>query len=140
MTKTNRQASRQAKKLFRACLVNGRLDEGRVHQVVEWVIASKSRGYLLLLSRFQRLVKLDRMVHTAEIESAVPLPPDLRSTVQADLEELYGKGISIQFAHRPELIGGIRVRVGSDVFDGSVQTELAALARKFEVTGVRGIP
>src|SRR5574337_1058971 len=102
MTRTNRQAGRQAKQLFRACLVNGRLDEGRVHQVVERVIANKRRGYLLLLARFRRLVKLDAMRHTAEVASAVPLPPDLRSTVQADLEVLYGKGISIQFAHRPE--------------------------------------
>ena len=131
MTKTNRQASRQARQLLRLCLVNGRLDEARVCQVVERVIASKSRGYLLLLSQFQRLVKLDCARYLAEVESAVPLPQDLRSTVQADLEALYGKGISIQFAHRPELIGGMRVKVGSDVLDGSVQSELAALERRF---------
>lgn len=131
MTKTIRQASRQSKQLFRLCLVNGRLDEDRVRKVVERVIASKSRGYLLLLSHFQRLVKLDSARHTAEVESAMPLPPDLRTSVQADLETLYGQGINILFAHRPELIGGMRVKVGSDVYDGSVQSGLAALERKF---------
>ena len=131
MTKTNRQAGRQAKQLFRLCLVNGRLDNSRVRLVVERVIASKTRGYLLLLAHFQRLVRLDCARHTAEVESAVPLPPDLQTTVQADLEGLYGQGINFLFAHRPELIGGMRVKVGSDVIDGSVQSELAALERKF---------
>lgn len=131
MTKTSRQAGHLAKQLFRLCLVNGRLDDGRVRQVVERVIASKRRGYLLLLSHFQRLVKLDRTRYTAEIESAVPLPPDLRMAVQTILQGLYGKGMSVLFADRPELIGGMRVKVGSDVIDGSVQSELAALERKF---------
>lgn len=117
--------------MFRFCLVNGRLDEDRVRQVVERVIAGKHRGYLLLLAHFQRLVKLDCAQHRAEVESAMPLPPDLQTTVQADLEGLYGKGINILFAHRPELIGGMRVKVGSDVYDGSVRSELAALERRF---------
>jgi len=131
MTKTTRQAVRQAKELFHLCQVKGRLDEGRVHQAVERVIAGKRRGYLLLLAHFQRLLKLDCAQHTAEVESAVPLPPDLRTTVQADLEGLYGKGINVLFTHRPELIGGMRVKVGSDVYDGTVQSELTALERKF---------
>lgn len=131
MTKQTRQAARQAKQLFRLCLIDGRLDEGRVRQVVERIIASKRHGYLLLLSCLKRYVKLDCVQHAAEIESAIPLPPDLRTRIQADLEHLYGKEISVVFAHRPELIGGMRVRVGSDVYDGTVQSELAALVRKF---------
>lgn len=131
MTKTTRQSVRQAKKLYRLCLANGDLDENRVHLVVERVIASRCRGYLLLLSHFQRLVKLDRAQHTAEVESAVPLPPDLRTAVQADLEAQYGHGITILFAQRPELIGGMRVKVGSDVYDGSIHSGLAALKRRF---------
>jgi F-type H+-transporting ATPase subunit delta len=129
--KTSKQTIREAKKLFRLCLPNGSLDEGRVRHVVERVIESKHRGYLVLLSRFQRLVKLDRDRHTAEVNSAVPLPPDLRSSVQAGLESVYGSGIDILFAHRPALIGGMRVKVGSDVYDGSVQSHLAALEKNF---------
>lgn len=131
MTKTNRQAGRQARQLFRLCVFDGRLDEGRVRQVVERVIAARSRGFLLLLAHFHRLVKLENTRRTAKVESAVPLPRDLQGAVEADLGKLYGRGISIQFAERPELIGGMRIRVGSDVYDGSVQSELAALERKF---------
>jgi F-type H+-transporting ATPase subunit delta len=129
--KTTKQAKREATQLFRLCLVNGSLDEGRVRQVVQRIIEGKRRGYLVLLSQFHRLVKLDHDRHTAEVQSATPLPADLRASVQAGLESMYGPEIDIVFAQRPALIGGMRVKVGSDVYDGSVQAGLAALERSF---------
>jgi F-type H+-transporting ATPase subunit delta len=129
--KTSKQAAHEARQLFRWCVLNGLLDPGRVRQVVQRVVEGKRRGYLTVLSRFRRLVKLDLDRHTAEVESAVPLPGDLRATVESGLQRIYGPGIDIHFAHRPSLIGGMRVKVGSDVYDGSVQSELAALERNF---------
>ncbi len=130
MTKTLKQYRREAKQLFRLCLVNGLLDESRVRQVAERIMESKRRGYFVLLSQFLRLVKLDRERHTAEVESAAPLPPDLQTSVEAVLEHTYGKGMTVLFAHRPELIGGMRVKVGSDVYDGSVRSRLAELEER----------
>lgn len=129
--KTTKQARSEAKRLFRLCLRNGLLEESRVRQVVQRVMEGKRRGYLVLLSQFLRLVKLDQDRHTAEVESAAPLPPDLRASVQARLESVYGPGIDILFTQRPALIGGVRVKVGSDVYDGSVQAGLAALEKSF---------
>ena len=129
--KTSKRAAREAKQLFRLCLLNGLLDEGRVRRVVQRVIEGKRRGYLVLLSRFHRLVRLDRDRHTAEVASAAQLPADLCASVQDGLQRAYGSGINIQFSHVPSLIGGMRIRIGSDVYDGSVQSELAALERSF---------
>jgi len=129
--KTSRQLKREAKRLFRLCLVNGLLDEGRTREVVQRVIADKRRGGLALLSHFQRLVKLDSARHTAEVQSAMPLPEDLRASVQAGLARAYGPGISASFAHNPGLIGGMRIKVGSDVYDGSVRARLAWLEKNF---------
>jgi F-type H+-transporting ATPase subunit delta len=129
--KTTKTIRRKAKQLFRLCIVNGLLDESRTREVVQRVIESNRRGHLALLSIFQRWVRLNLAEHTAEVESATPLPADLRATVQARLENLYGPGINTQFADRPALIGGMRVKVGSDVYDGSVQSELAALEKSF---------
>jgi F-type H+-transporting ATPase subunit delta len=129
--KTTKQAKREATRLFRLCLVNGSLDEGRVRQVVQRAMEGKRRGYFTLLSYFHRLVRLDRARHTADVESAVPLPADLQASVQADLQSVYGRGINILFAHRPALIGGMRIKVGSDVYDRSVRSRLAALERSF---------
>jgi len=113
------------------CLVNGLLDEDRARQVMQRIIACKRRGYLGLLSQFQRLVRLEWEMHTAEVETAVPLEADLQDNVKARLEDVYGAGISIRFVQKPSLIGGMRVKVGSDVYDGSVQSELAALEKSF---------
>ncbi len=129
--KTTRQTEREAKRLFRLCLVNGLLDEGLTRQVVQRIIDARRRGGLALLSHFQRLVKLDRARRTAEVESATPLPSDLRASIQAGLARVYGLGISASFAHNPGLIGGMRIKVGSDVYDGSVRARLAALEKNF---------
>jgi len=129
--KTTRQTKREAKRLFRLCLVNGLVDEGRTRQVVQKMIESKRRGALVSLSHFRRLVKLEYARHTAEVESAVPVPADLRASIQAGLARAYGPGISASFVHNPGLIGGMRIKVGSDVYDGSVRARLAALEKGF---------
>jgi F-type H+-transporting ATPase subunit delta len=129
--KTSRQTKRDAKRLFRWCLVNGLLDESRTRQVVQSIIESKRRGDLALLSHFRRLVKLEYARHTAEVESAVPVSADLRASIQAGLARAYGPGISASFVHNPELIGGMRIKVGNDVYDGSVRARLAVLEKNF---------
>ena len=129
--KTTRQVSRASRRLFRLCLVNGSLDEGRIRQVVQGVLRSKHRGCHALLSNFLRLVRLDRSQHTAEVGSAAFLPADLKASLESDLRRVYGSGITISFALSPALIGGMRIKVGSDVYDGSVKAGLAALEKTF---------
>jgi F-type H+-transporting ATPase subunit delta len=129
--KNVKQIRREAKQLYRLCLVKGLLDDGRARLVVQRVLESKRRGVQALLSRFLYLVKLDRARHTARVESAVPLPAELRAGIEAGLARTYGPGITASFAHEPALIGGMRVKVGSDVYDGSVKAKLAALEKSF---------
>ena len=128
---TARQSEREAKRLFRFCLVGGNLDENRIRLVTQGVLQSKHRGYLLVLGKFLRLLKHEYARRTAEIESAVPLPADLLARTQTRLAELYGPSLTSQFIHNPGLIGGMRIKVGSDVYDGSVRSGLDALARRF---------
>lgn len=125
--KITKQARRDAKQLFRSCVVNGVLDENRARQIVAQVIAQKPRGYVAILSHFQRLLKLDLERRTALVESAVPITPELQASVTGELGRLYGGGLNISFAQNPSLIGGLRIQVGSDVFDGSVKARLADL-------------
>ena len=129
--KVSKQARREAKQLFRSCLANGVLDEGRVRQIVQKVLQAKPRGYIQILSHFERLLKLDLDRRSAKVESAGPLTPELQARVQADLARTYGAGLNVTFAQNPALIGGIRVKVGSDVYDGSVSGRLAALQEGF---------
>ena len=129
--KVTKLARREAKELFRSCLVNGVLDEARARQAVQQVLQLKPRGYLAILTHFQRLVKLDLERRTATIESATALTPELQSGIQASLARMYGPGLNVSFAQNPQLIGGLRVKVGSDVYDGSIQARLTALEESF---------
>ena len=129
--KISKQARREAKQLLRCCLVDSLLDETRARQAVHQVVTTKPRGYLAILCHFERLLKLDLERRTAKIESAVPLDPDLQASVLASLGRAYGPGLNTSFAHNPSLIGGMRIKVGSDVYDGSIQARLAALQESF---------
>ena len=129
--KVSKQSRREAKQLFRSCLVNGLLAEERARQVVGLVLKAKPRGFLAILSHFARLVKLDLDRRTARVESAGPLPADLQASVQTSLARVYGPGVNVSFAQNPALIGGMRIKIGSDVYDGSVQARLAALQESF---------
>ncbi|HST53957.1 MAG TPA: F0F1 ATP synthase subunit delta [Pyrinomonadaceae bacterium] len=133
--KSIKQVRCEARHLYRLCLVNGSLDEGRVRRVVRHILDSKRRGYLALINQFERFVKIERSRHLAEVESAAPLAPGLEASVRESLTRLYGPGMEISFALNPSLIGGMRVRVGSDVYDGSVRAGLAALERRFGLDG-----
>lgn len=129
--KLTKQARRDAKQLFRLCLLNGVLDGDRVRQVVRCVCESSNRNRLNVLTEFRRLVKLDCARHAATVESAAPLPPEMKARIQAELSRVYGPGLNPTFVHKPALIGGVRIQVGSDVYDGSVKSRLDWLEARF---------
>jgi F-type H+-transporting ATPase subunit delta len=135
---TIKQAKRDAKRLFRLCLRDGSVDPSRVRTVVEKVLESKPRGYLALLGHFQKLLSLELAKHTAEIQSAVPLTADLEASVQARLERVYGQWITARFVLNRSLIGGMRIKVGNDVYDGSVRHGLDLLEKSFSIPSTNG--
>jgi F-type H+-transporting ATPase subunit delta len=83
------------------------------------------------LSRLHRLVKLELERRAARVESATPLPADLQADVTRRIRQIYGSGADIAFSQNPALLGGLRVQVGSDLYDGSVRTRLEKLEQSF---------
>ena len=129
--KISKQAQRDARQLFRSCQTDGLLDEKKVRQAVSLLLAQKPRGYMAILSRLHRLVKLDVERHAARVESAAPLAADLSGEISAQLGKIYGAGVSIEFRENSALLGGLRIQVGSDLYDGSVRTKLERLQQSF---------
>ena len=134
--KTARRNRREARELLRYCTVNGWLDEGRVRHAVQHVIGQRRSGGLAMLSHFQRLVRLDCARHTATVESATAIPPDLRGQIESSLRRMHGDGLAVEYVVNPSLIGGVRITVGSHVYDGSVRGSLAELAARFSESAV----
>jgi F-type H+-transporting ATPase subunit delta len=122
-----REARKAARSLFRSCLSDGQLDAARVRAVTEVLATDQPRGYLAILQVFVRLVRLELERRHAVIESAAPLTESEVTEVRAEITRLHGDDLTFEAAVRPELIGGLRVRVGSDVWDGSVRARLESL-------------
>ena len=129
--KISKQAQREARQLFRSCSVNGLLDESRVRQVVKLLSEKKPRGYVEILSRLHRLVALNLAQRSAKVEGAVVASPEQQAAIKADLEKRYGAGLNVTYSVDPSLLGGLRIQVGSDLYDGSVKTRLEKLAQSF---------
>ena len=129
--KINKQSRRDAKGLFQSSKVNGVLDENKARQAVQQVAAQKPRGFQAILAHFHRLVKLDLDRRTARVESAAPLSAEMQASIRENLARKYGPALNLSFGQNPALIGGLRIKVGSDVYDGSVQARLAALEETF---------
>ncbi|MDQ1301608.1 MAG: F-type H+-transporting ATPase subunit delta [Chloroflexota bacterium] len=72
---------------------------------------------------------------TAEIISAVPLTDAERQTLVAGLEAQYGAGLVARYQVDPAILGGLIVRVGDKLIDGSVASRLAAMKQALGVTG-----
>lgn len=126
--KIDKNSARTARALFRACVdASGRLHTDRIKAVIAKLAQSKPRGYLAILSAFERLVRLEVQKRQATIESAAALSPEVASQVRADLTKKYGDDLSFEYRVNPELLGGMRVQVGSHVWDGSVRAKLETL-------------
>jgi F-type H+-transporting ATPase subunit delta len=128
--KTTRRTKRAARRLFRLCLPGGALSDTRVRRVAERLGQSTRRDAVAVLSDFRRLVRMECDRRTAVVESAGALSPELRKYIRTGLVRVYGTGLTTTFERNEALIGGLRIKVGSDVYDGSVRAKLAALAAR----------
>lgn len=129
--KSSKQARRDAKELFRSTFVSGVMNEAKAKQAVSLLLDKKPRGYVGILEHFKRLIKLEIDRRTATVESPLPLGADQRTQVQQKLTAAYGPGLNFVFSENPALLGGLRIKVGSDVYDGSVQNRLKNLETAF---------
>jgi len=125
--KIPKEARKLSRSLFRASFTGGHLDRARITAVLQVVAARKPRHTLNVLKAYQRLVRMELARRHAVIASATPLEPDAAAKILADLQGRFGLDITHEFQVIPALIGGLRVQLGSNVWDGSVSGRLELL-------------
>ncbi len=125
--KLDKDSRKLSKQLFAASLTDGRLDTSKVSTVARQVIASRPRHYVGILKEYQRLIRMEVEKHHAVIESAAPLDGGTTGQLVANLQSKYGNDLTTEFRVTPELLGGLRIKVGSDVFDGTIRDRLHRL-------------
>ena len=119
-----------ARELYGFSLVNGRLDANRVSEISERLVTEKPRAYLQTLSELSRLVRLELDRRHAVIESASPLDETSAASIADTLKSKFGSDITTEFRTTPSLLGGLRIKLGSDVWDGSVNSRLIAFSQQ----------
>jgi F-type H+-transporting ATPase subunit delta len=128
--KVNKEIRQLARELLRASFTDNQLDQGKVGSLVQSLITKKPRRYLDVLELYKRLLRLELAKRHARIESATELQADARDQILSNLKQRYGSDLTAEFSVDPKLLGGMRIRLGSDVWDGTVKNRLERLANQ----------
>jgi F-type H+-transporting ATPase subunit delta len=128
--KINKEIRQLSREMLRASFTDGQLDPGRISSVIDSVVARKPRNYINVLKNYRRLLRLEVEKRRARIEIASEMDPATQSDVVSNLKKRYGSDLTPEFVVNPELLGGMRIRVGSDVWDGSVRNRLERLQQQ----------
>lgn len=129
--KISKIAAATARRLYGLCQVNGQLDDNKLRDLVSKLIASQPRDYRAILASIQRLARLEAARRMVVVESATPLSATEGQQVSKGLRKDYGDNLTIEYKTNPELLGGLRIKVGDDVLDGSVKGRIDRLAKAF---------
>ncbi len=105
-------------------------------------LALVESGFTALAPRvrdeFERLYNDHRGQAVADVVSAMPLDDAMRASIISQMERVTGKRIILQEKVDPELLGGVIVRVGDTLIDGSVRRRLELLRRRIAQGGDLG--
>jgi len=128
--KINKEIRQLSREMLRASFTDGQLDRGKIASLVQSLIEKKPRHFIHILENYKRLLRLEIEKRHARIESASELDPQTSGNIVARLKKKYGDDLTAEFVVDPTLLGGMRVRVGNDVWDGSVRNRLQRLQQQ----------
>jgi F-type H+-transporting ATPase subunit b len=104
-------------------LIGDSLDVKRQHVLLEEFFSGVKSGRLVLLEGS------DLSGDTAEVTSALPLNEDEQASVKQSVLSKLGANTSIKFRVDPQILGGLVVKVGDKVIDGSVAAQLESMRK-----------
>jgi F-type H+-transporting ATPase subunit delta len=119
----------------RAKLV-GDLLEGKAQPITVWLVRVAleglgGRGFEASLNRLVELTAAKRDREVAFVTVAKPLSDAEETALAGKLSTLYGREVSLKVDVDPAIIGGVSVRVGSDLYDGTILRRLNAAKQAF---------
>ncbi len=128
--KINKEIRQLSRQLLRASFTDGQLDRGMIASLAQSLIAKRPRHFMDVLQYYKRLLRLEIEKRHAKIESATQLAPPVASKIVERLKKKYGEDLTTEFVVDLTLLGGVRVRVGSDVWDGTLRNRLERLKQQ----------
>jgi F-type H+-transporting ATPase subunit delta len=124
----DKQTKLLAKQLFKLSVVNGVVSPEQVTGVLGWVEKTSPRRPLALLRLYQHLIATELAKSHARVEHAGPVASATLDAIAAALTKKYQRPVTATATPNPKLLAGLRIRVGSDVYESSVAGQLASLS------------
>ncbi|MFG2295617.1 F0F1 ATP synthase subunit delta [Streptomyces sp. NPDC048603] len=127
---TDKAASGTAKGELLRSLLGGKANATTERLVARLVTQPRGRSLEAGLESLSKLAAERRNRVVATVTTAVPLSDVQKQRLGAVLAKLYGREMHLNLDVDPEVLGGITVRVGDEVIDGSIAERLAEASRR----------
>jgi F-type H+-transporting ATPase subunit delta len=125
--KIDRHSRLAAKKVLLAARNgDGSVDDQKIRELVTLYVEQKPRNYIAILTYLTRLLELAQEENTVRVESATPLA-DKGASIFAELERRHGPATRTEYQVNPTLLGGLKIRRGNNIWDGSLSGRLDRL-------------
>jgi F-type H+-transporting ATPase subunit delta len=124
----DKQTKLLAKQLFKLSIVNGVVSPEQVAGVLGWIEKTSPSRPVALLKAYHHRIALELAKSRAEVEHAGPVSDATLKQIEAAMTKKYGRPVTAAAKPNPKLLAGLRVRVGSDIYESSVAGQLATLS------------
>lgn len=124
----SKQIQQLARQLLSLSLIDGRLSVERVAGVLQYLEKHPPAQPMPVLKAYHRLVASEYAKGQAVVEHAGPVANSLLMSIEGAMSQRYHRPVTAVAKARPDLLAGLRVRVGDDVFESSVAGQLANLS------------
>ena len=122
------QIQKLARQFFKLSLVDGRLSEQQVAGVLAYIEKHEAANAVAILNAYRRLIATEVAKGVATVEHSGPVSDTTLATIASSLSQRYSRPVTTTAKANPSLLAGLRVRVGDDVYEASVSSQLAALS------------
>ncbi len=124
----DKQTKLLAKQLFKLSVVNGVVSPEQVTGVLGWVEQHAPRRPVALLKAYHHRIALELAKSRAEVEHAGPVSAATLKQIEDAMTKRYSRTVTASAKPNAKLLAGLRVRVGSDIYESSVAGQLATLS------------
>lgn len=128
MAAASKQIQLLARQLFKLSIVDGVVSPDRVAGVLQYVEKHSPAHSVLALKAYRRLIATELAKSEALVEHAGAVTAPALTAIASTMSQKYGRPITTATRANPKLLAGLRVRVGDDVYESSVSSQLAALS------------
>jgi len=124
----DKKTKQLARRLFKLSLVNGQLSAEQVAGVLGYIEKTAPRHPLQLLKLYHRAVATEFAKSRALVEHAGPVGEATLKLIEGAMSQKYHRPVTATARPNPQLLAGLRVRVGSDLYESTVAGQLATLS------------